>query len=328
MVLLALAAWSDEESPAALRVVLLESLALSSADIVVPAFTLALDGQLALVGRRATVERLRLDATRLTLPRDEVRLSEADLVVSFGSVATEAARDAMRGLRTPHVFAFVPRGLAAAVTSAATDEAAGPVVGITGQLPRGAALAIVRELLSTRAGAPLRIGLVHPLIDGSAESSAALLASAVELPGFVPVPFHPGPRPRGAPLLSSVLAAVEDAAAGADGVDAFWLAVDASGPLEAMVRAIARRTGRPVLYAPSEAAVAAGALMSLAPEPRSTAAEAAALAARLLNGTAPEGTRVRTPHRVDFSLNLTTADRLGIVPPHELVELARGRLFR
>jgi ABC-type uncharacterized transport system substrate-binding protein len=169
---------------------------------------------------------------------------------------------------------------------------------------------------------------VHPLIDGSAESSAALLASAVELPGFVPVPFHPGPRPRGAPLLSSVLAAVEDAAAGADGVDAFWLAVDASGPLEAMVRAIARRTGRPVLYAPSEAAVAAGALMSLAPEPRSTAAEAAALAARLLNGTAPEGTRVRTPHRVDFSLNLTTADRLGIVPPHELVELARGRLFR
>jgi hypothetical protein len=37
---------------------------------------------------------------------------------------------------------------------------------------------------------------------------------------------------------------------------------------------------------------------------------------------------VRAPRRVDLALILTTADTLGIVPSYELVELARGRLFR
>jgi hypothetical protein len=328
LIILAFAAWSDEESSASLRVVMVESLALSSAELVIPAFSLAFDRQLAIEGRSASVELLRLDPARPVPQLGGAALTRADLVVSFGAVATEAVQTALLGSPTPHVFAFVPRGLAAAVMAANSGERSGRVAGIAGPLPRGAALAIAKELLSTRSGAPLRIGLVHPLIDGNTESTAALLSRAVELPYFVPVPFDPRPGPSGATPVSSMLSAVEDAVSRGESVDAFWLAVEVSEPLEAIVRAIEQRTGRPVVYAPSEAAVAAGALMSLAPEPRSTALEAAALAGRLMSGNAPLDMPVRTPHRVDFSLNLATAERLGMVPPYELVELARGRLFR
>jgi hypothetical protein len=323
-----LAAWIHEDSGPALRIVVLESLASATANAVVPAFQTALAGHLQADRRMASIEHVHIAVADFEplLLRDT--LSGADLVVSFGALAAETARAALVGSTTPHLFAFVPRGLALALTTPPTGSVQPPITGIDGQLPRGAALALVDRLLASRSGAPLRIGILHQVISGSTEATTSLLADAVTAPGFVPIPFELEPRPEAAAMLSSVVAAAVSAVAGEQRVDAFWLALETTAPLDLLVQAIEVQTGRPVIYAPSEAAVAAGALMSLAPEPRSTGREAAALARRLLDGASASDIPLRAPHRVDFALNLETADALGIVPPHELLELARGRLFR
>jgi hypothetical protein len=323
----ALAAWIHEDSGPALRIVVLDSLASATANAVVPAFQTALAGHLQADRRMASIEHVHIAAAGHEPPLLRDALHGADLVVSFGGLAAERARAALVGSTTPHLFAFVPRGLALALTS--PDGAVQPpITGIDGQLPRGAALALADRLLASRPGAPLRIGLLHQVIGGRTETTTRLLADAAVAPGFVPIPFELEPGHEAAAMLSSVVAAAVGAVAGEHQVDAFWLALEATAPLDLLVQAIEAQTGRPVIYAPSEAAVAAGALMSLAPDPRSTGREAAALAKRLLDGAPVSEIPLRAPHRVDFALNLETADTLGIVPPHELLELARGRLFR
>jgi putative tryptophan/tyrosine transport system substrate-binding protein len=323
-----LLAWVQYDSETTLSVVILESLDAGTAAEVLPIFEAELAAHLAFDQRRARFVHLHVIPARPSTLPDLERLATADLVVSFGTAAAEGGSPAPPDAATPPPFPSPPRDLALSLTNAATGEGRAPTTGITGQLPRGAAFAIAAELLASRDAPPLRIGILHQTSPTSQPRTMRLLAEVANAPGFVSVPFT---LPEGADtptMLASVAAAAAAAARRELPVDAFWLALDAAAPLDLLVRAIERRTGRPVVYAPSEAAVAAGALMSLAPEPRSTAREAALLAKRLLDGATPADIPVRAPHRVDFSLNLETADALGIVPSHELMELARGRLFR
>jgi putative tryptophan/tyrosine transport system substrate-binding protein len=323
-----LLAWVHYDSETTLSIVILESLDAGTAGEVLPIFEAELAAHLARDQRRASFAHVHVTpSTASTLP-DLERLSTADLVVSFGTAAAERGSRLLRGAATPHLFAYLPRDHALSLTNAATGDGRARTTGIIGQLPRGAAFAIAAQLLASRDAPPLRIGILHQTSPTSQPRTQRLLAEVANAPGFVSVPFMLHADADTPAMLASVAAAAVEAARRELPVDAFWLALDAAAPLDLLVRAIERRTGLPVVYAPSEAAVAAGALMSLAPEPRSTAREAALLAKRLLDGATPADIPVRAPHRVDFSLNLETADGLGIVPSHELMELARGRLFR
>lgn len=326
LLVVGIVAWEHDDIGPMLEVVVLESLDDNTARDVLPVFETELDSRLLADRRRASFIRVRVSpGSPLSLPVG-YRLVDADLVVSFGKTAAERGSLALGGAATPHLFAYLPRDLEVSLSEVRAGDDRSPATGITGHLPRGAAFAIARQLLASRNGSPLTIGILYR---ASAESAFSTLRPATEAAShdFVAVPFSLAASADTAALLG----AVGDAAAAAASdlsVDAFWLAVDAAAPLDLLVRTIETRTGRPVIYAPSEAAVAAGALMSLAPEPHSTAREAAALAERLLAGAAPADLPLRAPHRVDLSLNLETADSLGIVPGHQLMELARGRLFR
>ena len=323
-----LLAWVHYEAETTLSVVILDSLDAGTAADVLPIFEAELDAHLAQDQRRARFARIHVTPSRTWALSGLEQLAAADLVVSFGTAAAERGSRALQGIATPHLFAYLPRDVALSLTDTATSEGRAQTTGLTGQLPRGAAFAIAAQLLASRDAPPLRIGILHQTSPADTPRTRRLLAEVANAPGFVSLPFTLPEDADTPALLASVAAAAAEAARREVPVDAFWLALDAAAPLELLVRAIERRTGRPIVYAPSEAAVAAGALMSLAPEPTSTAREAAHLAKRLLDGATPAELPVRAPHRVDFSLNLETADALGIVPSHALMELARGRLFR
>ena len=321
-------AWVHDDVETTFEVVILESLDENTARDVVPVFEAELDARLLADRRRAHFIRAHVPpGGPLPLPQG-YRLVDADLVVSFGKAAAEHGDQALRGTATPHLFAYLPRDLALSLSEVRAGEGRSPATGITGHLPRGAAFAIARQLLASRNGAPLNIGILYRANSDSSFSAMRLAAEAAASHDFVALPFSIASDADTASLLGAVGDAAAAAAASELEVDAFWLAMDAAAPLDLVVRTIETRTGHPVVYAPSEAAVAAGALMALAPEPLATAREAAALAKRLLDGAVPADLPLRAPHRVDLSLNLETADDLGIVPSHQLMELARGRLFR
>ena len=320
-----LVAWAQRIDPVPLQVLILDSLAIAIETDVLPVFEAELRAELGATGHTVAYHRARFgpEATRRLS-----QLPHADLVVSFGAAATENASRALRGTTIPHLFAFVPRQLGTDVATRARDAGDPPPTGIAGQLQRGSAISIAARLLGTRPGLPLQIGLVYPLGGEGSSTTAAPTANDRALGRFIDVPFERSHHGSAEAVIAHVVDATASAVASEPSIDAFWVAVELTAPFDTLVRAIEGRTGRPVLFAPTEAAVAAGALMSMAPEPVTTAREAAMLASQLLSGTAPAMLPVRSPRRVELALNLTTAEALDIVPPHELLELARGRLFR
>ena len=326
--MIGLVAWAQRIDPLPLQVLILDSLAIAIATDVLPVFEAELRAELGATGHTVNYHRARIGPETTGLLSHLPQFQSADLVVSFGASATEHVSRALRDGTTPHLFAFVPRQLASDLATSSRSAGATPSTGIAGQLQRGSAIAIALRLLGARPGPPLRIGVLYPRGSEDPSPVASSAADAREPAHFIGVPFERARHTSAEAILASVVDAAAAAGSSDPPIDAFWIGIELAAPFDTLVRAVEERTGRPILFAPTEAAVAAGALMSLAPEPVTTAREAAMLASRLLNGTTPAMLPVRSPRRVELALNLTTAEALDIVPPHELLELARGRLFR
>ncbi|MEZ5861119.1 MAG: hypothetical protein R3D28_19440 [Geminicoccaceae bacterium] len=321
---LSLVALAQQPAPATRRVVVVDSLPAIIAERVVPALEAELASLLARDGQR-----LRLATLRGSLGPELAtqQLASSDLVISLGRAAAASAARALAGTTTPHLFAFVPPTTAARLVSTDGSPARGRATGIAGRLSRVVALAMLRQLLAGREAAPLRVGVVHLAEPHASDDAARLVARAPGSLELVPIRVATAPDATTGMIIEAVRAAIADAS-NTGGFAGFWLTIEPPVDVPALVRAINGGTGGPVLYAPGLDAVAAGALMSIVPEPDSMARDVAAMAKRLLDGREPAALPVQSPSQVDFALNLKTADLLGIVPSPELLELTHGRLYR
>lgn len=318
-----LVAWAHQQVEPPLRVTLVDSLNAAMAADILPLFQAELVQELGLDRQHVDFEWIDLDVGNLPAGNDlPASLAAADLVVSFGATAAVKSAVALGRLPTRHLLALLPPATAALLLRQTITANGSGAIGWLETSAEDIAFSILGRLLANRSGSPLRVGVLYLEGHDSAAASSRHLGSS----SFIPLPVA---LPAGAATPMIIEETVDMAAAAALGplpVDAFWLATDSTGPTVDIVRQIIARTGKPVLHASSRAAVAAGALMSLNPEPADLAREAARLARQLLES---DGDAVATTgRRIGLALNLTTAAALGIVPPHDLVELSRDRLYR
>ncbi|MEZ5862793.1 MAG: hypothetical protein R3D25_01425 [Geminicoccaceae bacterium] len=320
---LSLVALAQQPAPATRRVVVVDSLPAIIAERVVPTLEAELASLLARDGQR-----LRLATLRGSLgPELATRQLASSTSSSARAGRCRKRRRALAGTTTPHLFAFVPPTTAARLVSTDGSPARGRATGIAERLSRVVALAMLRQLLAGREAAPLRVGVVHLAEPHASDDAARLVARAPGSLELVPIRVATAPDATTGMIIEAVRAAIADAS-NTGGFAGFWLTIEPPVDVPALVRAINGGTGGPVLYAPGLDAVAAGALMSIVPEPDSMARDVAAMAKRLLDGREPAALPVQSPSQVDFALNLKTADLLGIVPSPELLELTHGRLYR
>lgn len=322
-IVLILVAWAHYQVEPPWRIALVDSLQADLAQEILPIFEAEVEQQLGEAGGRVVIDRVPLEAGGA--PDLPERLAGVDLVVSFGAVAAKRSRSAAGHAPVQHLLAFLPADVASDSTGRAPGALETALVAGSEQSAQTIAYSIARRLLASRAGPPLRIGALYRTATGGAgQAVSALLDPAA----FVPLPLDLA-GDLGAPVLAErIVAEAVAAAAREPAIDAFWLDLDPSLTSPAMVGGIIGRTGRPVLYASGRAAVAAGALLSVAIEPGDLAREAADRASRLLQGDDQGAAAADRARRLGFALNLATAEALGIVPPHDLLELSRGRLYR
>lgn len=321
---LSLVALAQQPVPSTRRIVLVDSLPAIIAERVVPALQAELTSLLAQEGQR-----VRLSTLRGSLGPELAtqQLASSDLVISLGRAAAASVARALAGTATPHLFAFVPPTTAARLVSTDGSPSRSRTTGIAGRLSRAVTLAMLRQLLAGMEAAPLRIGVVHLAELHASDDAARLVARADRSLELVPIRVALAPDATTGAIVEAVREAIADASNGR-GFAGFWLTIEPPVDVPALVRAINAGTEGQVLYAPGLDAVAAGALMSLVPEPESMARDVAAMARRLLDGLEPGDLPVQAPRQVDIAINLSTADLLGIVPSPELLELTRGRLYR
>lgn len=320
-----LVAWAHQQATPPLRIAVVESLTSELAAEVVQAFEAEVERQLDIGGRRVAFVRQHVAPAADGEAGLVRRLRDVDLVVSFGRIAAIRSAQELTRSTTRHVVALFAGGAGPYQVSAAGEAAAPWSLAAADPTIETVASSIARRLLASRAGPPLRVGVLH---QASAGDRTAMTRPRLGSSFVVSLPITQPNRHGTTSLVEQGVTTAIEAASGASGVDAYWLALDQELPLRDIVQAIVARTGKPVLYAASRAAVATGALFSVAPEPADLAREAARVAARLLDGGAADATLSPVARRISLALNLTTARALGIVPPHDLLELSRGRLFR
>jgi len=251
-----------------------------------------------------------------------------DLVVTFATLASQAAHRVCRGTGIPVLFAVVSDPVGAGLVEATHRPTGTHVTGRVYTHFRTVKLDLVRELARQAVpGRPVRIGCIHssyPSAQGDIRRLSTL-ADARDDIVFVghEVPYREMPAGLDT-MLADVAAVIEKLA---DEVDFWW---QPAGPLGEVMPYTKVLLGSrvPIIYGNTVASVRAGALLTVTPNFEHGGREVARLADAILNGTDPGAIPVTAPEAFDVAVNLGTALRLGIVVPPATLSMAGQRVYR
>ena len=252
------------------------------------------------------------DRAKLPELAQEIVSSRPDVAVAGGGVEADALKAATEGSDLPVVFlavaSAVDRGLVASMTSSGNN--------LTGIDTNDTALTAKRlEFITKMVPQARRILILHvPSITPSVESvrvaEETALGLGLELT-IVPVETEEDTRKAAASI-------------SADDVDAILLVpgtVPVRGAMKEILWPVSVAQKIPIMGIEREE-LGRGAVAIYGPSRYATGVQAARLVDKVLRGTRPADIPIETPEKLEFVINLTIADRLGLEIPDEAWGLA------
>ena len=100
------------------------------------------------------------------------------------------------------------------------------------------------------------------------------------------------------------------------------------GELNEYTRLLLNHSAIPIAIGQSLESVKLGALLNISPDLEASGREAARLVDAILKGTDPGEIPVTPPAKFQLGINLTTALKLNIVVPPDMLELAGEHVYR
>ncbi|MCJ2163503.1 ABC transporter substrate-binding protein [Pseudodesulfovibrio sp. S3-i] len=251
-----------------------------------------------------------------------------DIVVSFATLASVAAHEALDGTDIPLVFCVVSDPVGAGLIKEVGKPTGTNVTGLVFSLMHRAKMDLAKSLLTQPfPGRPVRVGVVHSDYPAAVAEVNAMSAIADE-DGRIRFESHKvkfRPIPEG---LESMLAeASEGIAALSSEVDYWWIVPGPLGETAEFSRLLLDTTV-PVGLCHTENCCKGGGLLFIGPENGKGGRQVASMVDRILTGTAPGNIPPVPPDSFDMGINLTTAIELNIVIPSQYLELAGEHVWR
>jgi putative ABC transport system substrate-binding protein len=289
--------------------------------------------------RMATEDGIPLEVVLLKAGGDRTRaerlLQEAvsgappDLVVAVATMAAQAAVARLGGTKTPILFLCVSDPVGAFIVEAVGVPTGTNITGRVYTVSRRSKIRMVMRLVEQRKGShPIRFGFIHSSYPSAVGDIEALQNIARERADVTFVAHQLPYRqvPDGLPaMLADVKKAIE---ALADPVDYWW---EPSGPLgetTEYTRTLLAESEHAIAFGTKLSSVEMGALLHVTPDWEASGRETAAIARAILNGADPGSIPVTPPETFLLGLNLTTALKLGLVIPPDLMQLAGPHVYR
>ena len=110
-------------------------------------------------------------------------------------------------------------------------------------------------------------------------------------------------------------------------IDFLWEPIGPFAESREYNKLVMEETTVPVVYGANKSSSQVGALIYLTPDAESDGREVALLADRILNGEDPGEIPVIPPIKFNLGINLTTAQKLNIIVPPDILKLAKGNIF-
>lgn len=251
-----------------------------------------------------------------------------DLVVTVATLTTVAAKKALKETGIPHLFLFVADPVAAGLVSKVGETSDDLMTGISHEVSTQSKLDVAERILATRKnGQPMRLGLLHTSYPSSYADMESLIEAEDNYSTFSFVPlsasFQAGEDGREKVREEIVLMLNERAGE----FDALWVAVGPMGADLVLFNRI-QDAGHSVLFVSNIAAVKQGALFSILSNTGVNSVTASEMAARILSGVKANELPIVRPTDSITGVNLTTADKLGVIVPFDVLRLAAQNVYR
>lgn len=258
-----------------------------------------------------------------------LKKSRPDLVVTSATLASQAAYKVLKETSIPMVFLTVSDPVGAGLINTVGELTGSNVTGKVHMICRVTRTEIVRKLIKGLPGKrPFRIGLIHSTYPSAMGDLRELNVLGDQLPdiSFYSFPVTYKKVPEGLPaMFDDVRKRIRQHQ---DEVDFWWQLSGPLGELQEFTNILLHESHRPIVMGLTKKSVQQGALVHLTPSIEGTGKEAAMLADMILTGTDPGEIPVTPPSQVDLGINLTTALKLGIVIPPDILSLACDNIFR
>ncbi len=265
----------------------------------------------------------------LSLLKEAMEEGKPDVVVTFATLASQAAYEALKGGKVPIVFAVVADPVGAGLIKQVGVPSGSNITGLVFTLFRKIKVDMAMRLLAERPpGRPVRFGIVHssyPSARGDVRIYKKIAQSRSDLEFLThEIPYKKMPQ--------GLTAMLVDYQKGVDqlktGVDFWWQVSGPLGEVEQSTALLLGTTSVPLIYGNTLKSVRDGALFTINANFQEGGCETARLVHAVLRGGDPGKIPVVPPQTFDLGVNLTTAMKLQIAIPSDIMTMAGERVYR
>ncbi len=264
-----------------------------------------------------------------TLLIKAINQNKPDLVVTNATLASKAAVKVLKDTKIPVLFFTVSDPVGAGIIKEVGISTGTNVTGRIHMIDRTLTVNMVMRLIGPAVKhRPIRIGYIHSTYPSALGDIRELNSIAEKNPDIEFISYQLPYRkvPEGLPeMLEDTRKGIE---ALKDKVDFWW---EPSGPLaevEAYTNLLLTNSKAQILKGTTLQSVKQGALVYLSPSQEGTGKEVALIADAILKGARPNDIPVTYPDSMILGINLSTAIKMGITIPMDIMELAGKHVYR
>jgi putative tryptophan/tyrosine transport system substrate-binding protein len=259
-----------------------------------------------------------------------MKAGRPDAVAAIATLASQAAVKVLKDTDVP-VFFFqvadpVGAGLVEKIGEPTGTNVSGRVFTVPAEVRINLAMRLAGQTIPEKR--PVRFGYIHSTYPSAMGDMRALTAIEKNRTDIVfdtyEIPYKKVPQ--GVPeMLAKALEGIHTLS---DTVDFWWEPQGPLGELEEFTRLLLDHSSVPVAMGQTMESVKMGALIHITPDLAAGGQEAAKLVDGLLRGADPGTIPVTAPAKFTLGINIATAQRLHIVVPPDILELAGDNVYR
>jgi len=251
-----------------------------------------------------------------------------DVVVSVATLASRASRTLLDGKDIPQVFAVVADPVGEGFVSEIGAVSGSNITGRTHVVPASAKLSIVSKSLSALTkNKQFRVAILRSTYPSAASDAQQLIASAEQYPTLalkdLAFPYTPGEAGRSEMRRAATKLLIENKL----DIDGIWLATGPNQLDAAFIRHIGSH-GVPIVFVGSTVGIEQGGLIGLLSSAEINGRSVAGVVASILKGVPARDIPIVRPERFKAGMNLSTAEKMGVIVPVEVLELVGGNVYR
>lgn len=265
----------------------------------------------------------------IALLKKEIEKGKPDIIVTVATYATKAAVELLGGTNIPIVFMIVSDPVGSGIVSQIGEPSKTNVTGVVYSVTQKATIDMMLKVLSNyKKKRPLRFGVVYSSYPSAMGDVRRLKKAAEGKPNvqfiYKEIPFRSGKEGE-MPMLEDAIQACRSLNGQ---VDFMWEPGGYMAVLPQTAKMFVKASSVPFAFTRFQNMLKEGALLRVAPNSQMSAIAAAEYVNLILNGADPGSLPVMVPGDMDIGLNLTTAKKMKLVIPSEIMELAKDNFVQ